>query len=103
MDSFSLVSYGSAAMATFSLSCTSTAAKVVAGAMGGGECSLAMAGSASQSRQSGIARGVLIVLDCIILGLDCPWGKSVTHDSVFLQFDVAGGAASRCALVAVSP
>ncbi len=53
-------------MATFSSSCTSTAAKVVAGCTGGGVWSLAMAGSASQSRKSGIARKVLIVLDCII-------------------------------------
>jgi hypothetical protein len=39
---------------------------VVAGCTAGGEWSLAMAGSASQSSESGIAREILIVLDCII-------------------------------------
>ena len=53
-------------MATFSLSCTSTAAYVVAGCTGGGVWSLAMAGRASHSRKGGIARRVLIVHDCII-------------------------------------
>ncbi len=53
-------------MATFSLSCTSTAANEVAGCTGGGLWSLATAGSASQIASSGIALRILIVLDCII-------------------------------------
>ena len=68
MDSFSFVSYGSAAMATFSSECTSTAAKEVAGCTEGGVWSLAMAGKASPKRSNGIVRKALIVLDCIILG-----------------------------------
>ncbi len=54
-------------MATFSSSCTSTAAKDVAGCTGGGVWSLAKAGSASQSSKDvGMTRRDLIVLDCII-------------------------------------
>src|ERR1039458_404267 len=89
-------------MATFSSSCTSTAANDVAGCTGGGVWTLATAGSASQSKNGGIARKVLIVHDCIILGL-CP-GKviSVTHDSLFLQPGTAGGLGGRSPLVAVA-
>jgi len=84
MEAFSLVSYGSAAMATFSSSWTSTAANDVAGCTGGGVWSLAMAGSASQSKNGGIARKVLIVLDCIIMRLDRGMVRTVIHDSAFL-------------------
>src|SRR5580700_9610921 len=89
-------------MATLSSSWTSTAANVVAGCTGGGVWSLAMAGSASHSKNSGIARKVLIVLDCIIMRLDRGTTNSVTHDSIFLQYRAAGSAGDGIAVVALA-
>jgi hypothetical protein len=46
--------------------CTSTAANVVAGCTAGGAWSVAEAGNASQSANSGNVEETLIVHDCII-------------------------------------
>jgi hypothetical protein len=61
-----------------------------------------MAGSASQSKNGGIARKVLIVLDCIIMRLDRGMVRTVTHDSVFIQSRAVGGAGGGVAVVALA-
>src|SRR4051812_37188510 len=53
-------------MATFSFSCTSTAAKEVAGWTGGGVWSVAAAGRASHTTRSGNPCKTRIAIDCII-------------------------------------
>src|SRR5580692_2934254 len=90
-------------MATFSWSCTSTAANEVAGCTGGGLWSLARAaGKAVRSASSEATLRDVIVHDCIILGLDRKRANSVTHDCFFLQPRAVVGAACQRALVVVA-
>src|SRR6266567_4686388 len=99
-------------MATFSLSCTSTAANDVAGWMGGGVWSVAMAGSPSPKISSDNPWKALI-LECLSSwttvsfdGLDTGKAQSVSpslwHGYLFLQCGARGGPGGRGALVVVA-
>ena len=89
-------------MATFSSACTSTAAKAVAGCTGGGLWSAATAGSASQRQQRRDCPQISHRARLYHLRLDCGKARSVTHDSVFLQSGLAGGAGGGRAVVALA-